>query len=341
MKKITFVRAVQTQFGGAENFLSRLVEALKAQNIDIETLHSTAPKWLPSWLKARSFNRKCRKEKGNRFYFSLDRIDSADIYRAGDGVHKAYMQTRTLSSNPLHKTYCDLEKKCFENAKRIIVNSDKIRQEILEEYDVDPNKIRLVYNGINLPTTMDRTAARNQIDSEFPSAKNKPIILTAGSGFQRKGVKCFLKIISKIKTDFQAFVVGKEKDMEPYKALAKQLGVCDKVTFTGMRSDLDQFYQAADLFLFMPTYEPFGNVVLEALSYGTPTITSKHNGAHEILPAEYCFGDGSVELIDRLLTDQTVWQQASEQALEIAKQHPMTKTTEETLAVIKEVLDEH
>lgn len=341
MKKITFVRAVQTKFGGAENFLFRLVETLKAQNIDVETLHSTAPKWFPSWLKARLFNRKCRNDKGNRFYFSLDRIDSADIYRAGDGVHKAYMKTRTVSSNPLHRTYCELEKKCFENAKRIIVNSNKIRDEILEEYDVDPAKIRLIYNGINLPEQTDRHAARANIESEFPMAKGKPIILTAGSGFERKGVKCFLKIISKLETDVQAFVVGKEKDLAPYQALAKQLKISDKVIFTGMRSDLDQFYQAANLFLFMPTYEPFGNVVLEALSYGTPTITSKNCGAHEILPTECCFGRASVKRIERLLTDQTFWQQAAGQALQTAKAHPMSKTTEETLAVIKEVLDEH
>lgn len=340
MKKITFIRAVDSKHGGAENFLTRLMTELKNQGVDCTVKHSSIPKWLPSWIRAWRFNAQVRHQKGSQFYFSLDRIDSADIYRAGDGVHRSYMKTRKTSSNPLHWTYCTLEKRCFNNAKKIIANCLRVKQEIIDEYGISADKISVIYNGINIPK-INRKAARDAIDQEFPQAKNKPIILMAGSGFERKGVKAFLQQIAKLNTSFHAFIVGKEKHPEPYYQLAQSLGLTDKVTFTGMRDDLNAFYQSARLFLFMPSYEPFGNVVLEALANQTPALTNHTCGAHEILPAPFQIqpNEDKTALIEQLLSDDAFWQQSSDQAFEIAKAHPISKTTAETLAVIKEVME--
>lgn len=342
MKKITFIRAVETQFGGAENFLTRLCGALQKRGVAFDALHSHLPKWLPSWLRAWLFNFHLRLQKGKRFYFALDRIDSADIYRAGDGVHKAYIKTRHRSFNPLHWTYCALEKRCFENAKRIIANSEKVKRDLLTEYDIPESKIRVVYNGISMPT-LDRLSARQNLESEFPEIKNKAIILMAGTGFERKGVPAFLDKIQGLKIPFHAFIVGKDKNSFKYENLAEALNLQAKVTFTGMRSDMDQFYQSADLFLFLPDYEPFGNVVLEALSYGVPVFSHAKCGASELLPNDWRIDDATTatDKIENLLTDQSTWQAASEQALSIAKSFPIEKTTLETLAIIKEVMNEH
>src|SRR5205823_12547550 len=55
------------------------------------------------------------------------------------------------------------------------------------------------------------------------------------------------------------------------------------VIFAGPMADLENAYAAADLFLFLPIYEPSANVVFEALAAGLPVITSAHNGAAELI----------------------------------------------------------
>ena len=90
-KKIYLIRSNSTKFGGAENYLYRLSNALKNENLDHEIIHSFFPKFLPSWARAILFNMQVRFSKKEKFYYSLDRITCPDIYRAGDGVHKVFI----------------------------------------------------------------------------------------------------------------------------------------------------------------------------------------------------------------------------------------------------------
>jgi UDP-glucose:(heptosyl)LPS alpha-1,3-glucosyltransferase len=53
--------------------------------------------------------------------------------------------------------------------------------------------------------------------------------------------------------------------------------------FAGPMSDVENAYAAADLFIFLPIYEPSANVVVEALAAGLPVITSAQNGASELI----------------------------------------------------------
>jgi UDP-glucose:(heptosyl)LPS alpha-1,3-glucosyltransferase len=254
------------------------------------------------------FNLQACLTKKNKFYFSLERIVCPDVYRAGDGVHKVFLTVESKSKlNPLHPVYLFLEKRCFNNAKRIIANSHMIKDEIVNAYDINPEKIDVVYNGV-ASKTVDYQGSFNRLSKEFSIEKNTPILLYVGSGFKRKGVEEFLEIIAKLKTEnIQVFIIGKEKNLEYYKQLSKDLRIDKKVIFTGPRSDVDDFYIISDIFLFPTRYEPFSNVLLEAMSFENAVFTTKQNGAHEILEDEYIMSnsrDYSVAgKIDALLED--------------------------------------
>ena len=92
MKKITFLRLKPSKFGGAEVYLERLTNELLKRDIDFEIKHTTAPKFLASWIKAIWFNIETCLFKKDKFYFSLERVICPDIYRAGDGVHKVFLE---------------------------------------------------------------------------------------------------------------------------------------------------------------------------------------------------------------------------------------------------------
>ena len=94
------------------------------KKIEFQLIHSIFPKFLPSWLRLILFNLQVALLKGDKLYFSLERILYPDIYRAGDGVHKVQLQFESKSkSNPLHKILMFIERRCFNNAKVIITNS--------------------------------------------------------------------------------------------------------------------------------------------------------------------------------------------------------------------------
>ena len=93
-----------------------------------------------------------------------------------------------------------------------------------------------------------------------------------------------------------------------YKQLSKDLKIDKQVVFTGPRDDVDDFYTISDVFLFPTRYEPFSNVVLEAMSYNNAVFTTRQNGAHEILEDRYIMSNSKdfsvVDKIDALLKDK-------------------------------------
>ena len=308
MSKLYLIREKSTKFGGAEVYLSRLAKALSNNGIEHQIVNSVFPKILPSWLRIILFNFQVCLTKRGKFYFSLERIVCPDVYRAGDGVHKIFLSAEKKSKfNPLHPVYLFLERRCFNNAKRIIANSHMIKNEIVKVYGVERCKIDVVYNGIQ-SKEVDYVGSYQRLSKEFDFKYNIPIILYVGSGFKRKGVEEFLHIVSKMTTKCQALIIGKEKKISYYQQLARDLGIDDKVIFTGPRADVEDFYTISDVFLFPTHYEPFSNVVLEAMACGNAVFTTKQNGAHEVLPEECIMSNPQdfsiVERVDILLKDQ-------------------------------------
>lgn len=344
MNNLKFIRANKTKFGGAEVYLSRLSEQLTTLNIKHELVHSTIPKFLPSWIRVLLFNTQVCLQKKDDIYFSLERINCPDIYRAGDGVHKVFIEIEKKSKfNPLHKVYIYLEERCFKNAKVIIANSNMIRNQIIDTYNIEPSKIKVVYNGVKIQK-IDFMSSNEKLSKEFNIDKLKEkIFVYVGSGFKRKGVEEFLEILSKLSyRDFKAFIVGKEKKISYYKDLAKELGLENKIIFTGPRSDVKDFYTVADIFLFPTRYEPFSNVILEAMSYENVVITTKQNGASEILDndlvMEYPKDFSIVKKIDDLLSNQNKLDKCKEKNLEIVQSFSIEENVKQTLKVIDEVI---
>lgn len=338
-KKVFFVRSNKTKFGGAENYLSCLSEELSKHKIDYQIINSTLPKFLPSWLRVILFNFSICFFKKKKFYFSLDRVTCPDIYRAGDGVHKVFLSTEKKSkTNLLHPTYIFLEKRCFNKSKCIVANSHMIKQQIIDTYSIQSEKIKIIYNGIKLKE-FDYKKSFDKLSKEFTIKKNQPIILYVGSGFKRKGVKEFLQIISKLRTpDIKAFVIGKEKDIDFYINLSQQLHIDNQVIFTGPREDVDDFYAISDIFLLPTHYEPFSNVVLEAMSFENAVFTTKQNGASEVLDSSFIMNNPSdfsiISAIEELFNNPSKLENIKKENRAKSEKFSIENNLSETLKVI-------
>lgn len=342
MKKIVFLRTNPKAVGGAEKYLQRVVDVLKQNDINSEIRSFKGSQKISSWLKALIFNHQvCKAKKNDEIYFSLERVTCADIYRAGDGVHRVYRKQKKLwFLNPLNFVYPYLEKKCFENSKKIITNSNFIKDQIIKTYDINSQKIQTIYNGVNLPKNIDKTKAKAEICANFNLDVNKPLILFLGSGFKRKGVKEFLNILKNLNSSYNSIVIGKDKNIKKYKNLAKNLEL--DTLFLGLRNDANKFYEASDIFIFPTHYEPFSNVILEALSYGCVCFTTKQNGASEILDDEFVMSSPNdfeiSKVIDKFLNDISLLQTQSQKNIEISLDFSIEKNAKLTMEVINENL---
>ena len=339
MKKIHLIREKASKFGGAEVYLSRLAQTLSDSGVEHQVMHSIFPKFLPSWLRIILFNLQVCLTKKNKFYFSLERIVCPDVYRAGDGVHKVFLTIENKSKlNLLHPIYLFLEKRCFNNAKRIIANSYMIKNEIINTYDINSEKIDVVYNGVESKVSNHEESFK-KLSKEFDLDKINLILLYVGSGFKRKGVEEFLQIISRLANEnIKAFIIGKEKNIKYYEQLSGDLGLSEKVVFTGPRQDADDFYTISDVFLFPTRYEPFSNVVLEAMSFENAVFTTKQNGAHEVLGSEYIMLNSKdmsvVDKIGQLLKDSKSLEKIKRENKLIAKSLSIDLNMKKTIKVI-------
>jgi UDP-glucose:(heptosyl)LPS alpha-1,3-glucosyltransferase len=108
--------------------------------------------------------------------------------------------------------------------------------------------------------------------------------LFVAMNYRLKGLAPLLHAVARVPRGkpFRLAVVGHPKDGR-YRRLADRLGVADRVRFLGFRADPKDAYFAAD-FLAHPTfYDPCSLVALEALACGLPVVTTRYNGAAELL----------------------------------------------------------
>jgi len=332
----------KTTLGGAEIYLSRLINAIDEKGLQYKLVNSPLPNFLPSWLRAILFNAYLCITKRGKFYFSLERLSCADIYRAGDGVHKEFLKViKKTKINPLHFVYKFLEKRCFQNSKRIIANSYFVKEQIIENYGIEPKKISVVHNGININHDSFKNPSKL---IQNHSLQNKRVILFVGSGFERKGVKELLYILSKLKSkNYLAFIIGKERKMDTYKCLVKELDLEDHIIFTGPKNNVNDYYRISDIFILPTLYEPFSNVILEAMSHFNVVFTTSQNGASEILDKNFIMKNSNdysvVEKIDALLSDKRKLDVIKEINFKNCQNYSIEKNLNKTLKIIDEVIN--
>lgn len=111
-------------------------------------------------------------------------------------------------------------------------------------------------------------------------------ILTVGRFKPQKNHKLLIQAFKKLlrTTDAELMIVGMGSLEAETAAFARKEGLADRVLFPGHFEDVAPFYKAADLFVLSSDYEGFGNVIVEALAFGLPVVsTDCHSGPAEIL----------------------------------------------------------
>lgn len=309
--RLAIVRQKYRPDGGAERFISRALEALGNAQLDLNIitrswqgtpnpgwhLHICNPAKLGRVSRERGFARAARacweREKFD-IVQSHERIAGCDIFRAGDGVHRVWLEQRARIVSPLqrlsaalspyHRYVLQAEAEMFHSPalKAVICNSVMVKQDIIRCFQLDAAKIHVIYNAIDASRFQPASdASRHGTRHQLNLPQNAVVMIYVGSGFERKGLRAAIEAIAR--SDRYLIVVGQDKQLKRYQQLANQLNCLDRLRFVGVQQDVQPFYHAADGLLLPTLYDPFPNVVLEAMACGLPVITSTGCGGAEFI----------------------------------------------------------
>ncbi|MGE5469021.1 MAG: glycosyltransferase family 4 protein, partial [Ignavibacteria bacterium] len=229
---------------------------------------------------------------------SHERIPGCHVFRAGDGVHATWLELRDRArgglaklltrQSPWHNYVKQAEEQMFRhpNLRAVICNSQMVKEDIVRRFRVADDKLHVIHNGVDLerfhPGLRDEHRARVRAELALPA--DAPVVLFVGSGFERKGVPMLLRALAAMKRgDTQLVVVGKDRHQRGAEALARKLGVAERVRFLGGQEDVRPYYGAADLFCLPSLYDPMPNAALEAFACGLPVVASATSGAAELI----------------------------------------------------------
>lgn len=314
---IAIVRARYNPFGGAERYAQRAMSALDAAGVDVTVIARRWPQGAVDGLPVRlrlarvdpfylgsvwrdwSFARGVRRLlRAHRFDLvqSHERIRGVGLYRAGDGVHAAYLEARArvlpawraglLRLDPHHRWVLREERAMFTNPalRAVICNSQAVRDDIARRFGVRPERLHLLRNGLDLqrfqpPQPAQRRAAREQ----FGLPAEGPVFAFVGSGFERKGLAVAIQALALADPATHLLVAGTDRRLGRYQRLARQLGLAARVRFLGGVDDVRPVLWASDGFLAPALYDPYPNAALEALACGLPLIASPQCGVSELI----------------------------------------------------------
>ena len=183
-----------------------------------------------------------------------------------------------------HRYVMHAEREMYQapELKAVICNAEMIKREIVEDFDIDAKKIHVIYNSIDssrfVPAQETQRAALRQ---QFGLPADAVVFCFVGSGFERKGLASAIRAIAG--TAAWLIVVGQDKAERRYRDLARSLGCEGQIRFLGMQKETLPFYQLSDGLLLPTLYDPFPNVILEAMACGLPVITSESCGGAEFI----------------------------------------------------------
>ncbi|HEY2910772.1 MAG TPA: glycosyltransferase family 4 protein [Gemmataceae bacterium] len=190
--------------------------------------------------------------------------------------------------DPAAWSFARLERKQYLGANRplIVVNSRMVQRHFEQFYGIPPESVRVVPSAIDPGrfAADDRLKRRHEERQRWGVSPESTVGLFVAMNYRLKGLAPLIRAAVRVPRErpFQLAIVGHPK-FARYRKLAERLGVADRIVFLGHRGDPKDAYFAAD-FLVHPTfYDPCSLVALEALACGLPVITSRYNGAAELL----------------------------------------------------------
>ena len=187
-----------------------------------------------------------------------------------------------------HWSYSVLERRQYLGQRRplVVAISNMVQRHFQQHYGLAPEDMRVVRIATDPRRFDERDRPRRRLEArqQWSLRPDDTVALFAGMNYRLKGLEPLLKAVRLLPSDtrFRLVVAGSPRT-EKFARLAQRLGVADRVRFAGYCADMRSAYFAADFFVHPTFYDPCSHVVPEAMACGLPVITTRYNGASELM----------------------------------------------------------
>lgn len=175
----------------------------------------------------------------------------------------------------------------------LIANSGLMREELLRRYAIPPESVRVIHPGHD-PSRFrpeDRPSLGRSMRDQLGLRRGELLVGLISSGdFVKRGVSVFLEALARLPPDLReitdAVVIGRETRLAPFRKLASETGLSERVRFLQPLPQVERCYHALDVYVHPALYEEFGQSVQEAMACGLPVLSSARTGASELFAGE-------------------------------------------------------
>ncbi|HPM42756.1 MAG TPA: glycosyltransferase family 4 protein [Candidatus Omnitrophota bacterium] len=296
--------SVSTHFniGGISNYMLALASELK--NIGVETVIATSGGDMEVEARQSSIphfriNIDTKFEFHPKLFIAAMQLKSIiekeriDIIHAHSRVAQAAsVLASRMTGVPVvttcHGYFKKRLRKVFDTwGARVIAISDAVRQHIISDLGVSPDRVRLIYSGVDCDRFMRKYSADEiAIIKNGLGLRKRFVVGTIGRLSPVKGHAHFLEALASIsskRSDVEGLIVGDGPEREALQKQAESLGIKGKVKFISSNVDTPDFLAIMDVFVFPSLKEGLGIALLEALASGRASVSSDTGGISDIV----------------------------------------------------------
>lgn len=209
----------------------------------------------------------------------------------------AFEHYKTFIGPFTRKYYRHFTPQYARKADKIITVSNFSKDDIVQQYGIDPSKVAVIYNGVDRKVYQPINAS-NKLIVQNKYAAGHPYFIFVGSIHPRKNLKGLLQAFNlfkeRNKNDLKLVVVGRKAwQVESTLAEYNNMLFKEAVIFLDHKGldELGKIVAGAEASVYPSLFEGFGLPIIEAMSCGVPVITSNNSSMKEI-------GEGATMLID-------------------------------------------
>lgn len=209
-------------------------------------------------------------------------------------IYIALLATR-LQVIGVHHAFGDYQRRgrrlfasIFRKRLSLLAVSDAVRDDIRRCLPKWPQaRIQTLYNRIDVQALQARQVCREEARDALGLSPDEWVVGNVGRLHPDKDqatlLKGFALALKQLPTESRLAILGTGRLERDLKALARELGIADKVLFLGQVPDARRYFRAFDVFALSSDHEPFGMVLLEAMAAGVPLLATACGGAREVV----------------------------------------------------------
>ena len=190
---------------------------------------------------------------------------------------------------PRYRETAELTRRQFDcsGPTHFLALSNMVAADMRSFHGVPSERISVIYNGVDAARfdPARRTEQGAGVRRALGVGEDEMLLLLVAHNHDLKGAPALLQAAGKLNADggkVHAAVVG-GKPSPRHLRLAERCGLSGRAHFVGPKDDTAPYYMAADVYVHPTFYDACSLVVLEALASGLPVITSRFNGAGELI----------------------------------------------------------